>query len=197
MAIGITVPNITSRKVIPDKSLTRSTTPDVLRHQFGDGYEQRLKAGINPLRETYSISFVNRDKTEADDIIAFFDTKSGVDAFDFTIPDTNSTSTTTSVLASGPSSSLTLSLTAANLDISSGATVTGTEVDGTPKVTDNQAPNATIIVDTAQTISNGVTLTFTNPNEKTIKVVCSEWNLTYSHTENYAISCEFRRVYEP
>lgn len=197
MAIGITVPNITSRKVVPDKSLTRSTAPDVLRHQFGDGYEQRLKAGINTLRETYSISFVNRDKTEADDIIAFFDTKAGVDNFDFTIPDTNSTSTTTAVLASGPSTSLTLSLTAANLDISSGAAVTGTGVDGTPKVTENQAPNATIIVDTAQTINNGVTLTFTNPNEKTIKVVCSEWNLTYSQTENYAISCEFRRVYEP
>ena len=200
MAIGITVPNITSRKVIPDKSLTRSTTPDVLRHQFGDGYEQRLKAGINPLRETYSISFVNRDKTEADDIIAFFDTKSGVDAFDFTIPDTNSTSTTTSVLAAGPIGSLTLSLTAANLDISSGATVTGTGVDaigGQPVVTENQAPSAVVIVDQVQTISNGVTLTFTNPNEKTIKVVCSEWNLTYSHTENYAISCEFRRVYEP
>ena len=32
-------------------------------HQFGDGYEQRLKDGINSLREEYAVSFVNREKT--------------------------------------------------------------------------------------------------------------------------------------
>ena len=197
MAIGFAVTNITDKKIIPDKTLSRQQTPRVRIQKFGDGYEQRLAEGINNIVDNFSLSFVNRAKADADDILAFFEEKAGVTAFEFTYPDTNSTSVTTSVLSAGPSSSLTLAITSANLDISIGATVTGTGVDGTPKVTENQAPNTNIIVDTAQTISNGVTLTFTNPNEKTIKVVCSEWNLTYSHTENYAISCEFRRVYEP
>ena len=197
MAIGFTVTNITDKKVIPDKNMTRSSTPRVLMQSFGDGYEQRLVQGINNITEEYALSFVNRAKAEADDIMAFFDTNGGATAFDFTIPDTNSTSTTTSVLSAGPSNSLTLSITTANLDISVGSTVTGTGADGTPKVTDNQAPSGTIIVDTLQTISNGVTLTFTNPNEKTIKVVCPEYRLVYNQADNYSVSCTFRRVYEP
>jgi len=200
MAIGFTVPNITDRKVIPDKIMTRRSTPRVLMQSFGDGYEQRLVQGINNITEEYSVSFVNRAKAEADDIMAFFDTNGGATAFDFTIPDTNSTSTTTSVLAAGPIGSLTLSLTAANLDIVPGATLTGTGVDaigGQPVVTENQAPSAVVIVDQVQTIDNGTTLTFTNPNEKTIKVVCPEYSLVYNQVDNYSISCTFRRVYEP
>ena len=78
--------------------------------------------------------------------------------------------------------------------------VQGGGVDGTPKVTENQAPNATIIVDTAQTIntgSDGTALTFTNPNERTIKVVCEDWTLNYSNSGFYSIQTSFRRVYEP
>ena len=180
--------------------MTRSSTPRVLMQSFGDGYEQRLVQGINNITEEYAVSFVNRAKAEADDIMAFFDTNGGATAFDFTIPDTNSTSTTTSVLAAAPIGSLTLSLTAANLDIVPGATLTGTGVDaigGQPVVTENQAPSAVVIVDQVQTIDNGTTLTFTNPNEKTIKVVCDEYSLVYAQVDNYTISCTFRRVYEP
>ena len=197
MAIGITVTNITDKKVIPDKTLTRTQSPRVRIQKFGDGYEQRLAEGINNIVDNFTLSFINRVKAEADDIIAFFETKAGVTAFDFTYPDTNSTSVTTGQLASGPSSSTTLALSAANLDISVGSAVTGTGVDGTPKVTENQAPAANIIVDTAQTISNGVTLTFTNSNERTIKVICENWTTNYSNSGYYNIQTEFRRVYEP
>ena len=161
MAIGF----VGSGKLFtPDKTLARNQAPRVRRQQFGDGYEQRLAEGINNVVESFQVSFVNKPKIDADDLAAFFETQGGVTAFDFTYPDTNSTSTTTAQLSSAPSSSLTLAITQANLDISVGATVTGTGVDGTPKVTQNQAPTATIIVDTAQTISNGTVLTFTNPN---------------------------------
>ena len=197
MAIGITVTNITDKKVIPDKTLTRTQSPRVRIQKFGDCYEQRLAEGINNIVDNFTLSFINRVKAEADDIIAFFETKAGVTAFDFTYPDTNSTSVTTGQLASGPSSSTTLALSAANLDISVGSAVTGTGVDGTPKVTENQAPAANIIVDTAQTISNGVTLTFTNSNERTIKVICENWTTNYSNSGYYNIQTEFRRVYEP
>lgn len=33
-------------------------------------------------------------------------------------------------------------------------------------------------------------------NEKTIKVVCSEWNATYSYDDYYSLSATFKRVYE-
>ena len=197
MAIGITVTNITDKKVIPDKTLARNQSPRVRIQKFGDGYEQRLAEGINNIVDNFTLSFINRVKAEADDIIAFFETKAGVTAFDFTYPDTNSTSVTTGQLASGPSNSTTLALGAANLDISVGSAVTGTGVDGTPKVTENQAPAANIIVDTAQTISNGVTLTFTNSNERTIKVICENWTTNYSNSGYYNIQTQFRRVYEP
>jgi len=194
MAIGF----IASGKLfIPDKTLARNQAPRVRRQAFGDGYEQRLAEGINNIVDTFQVSFVNKPKLDADDLVAFLETQAGVAAFDFTYPDTNSTSTTTSVLAAGPTDSLTLQITSANFDISVGSTVTGTGVDGTPKVTENQAPTATIIVDTEQTISNSVTLTFTNPNERKIKVVCENWTVNYSNSDHYNIQTQFRRVYEP
>ena len=70
MAIGITVTNITDKKVIPDKTLARNQSPSVRIQKFGDGYEQRLAEGINNIVENFTLSFVNRVKAESDDIIA-------------------------------------------------------------------------------------------------------------------------------
>ena len=42
MAIGFSVTNITDRKIIPDKALSRQSSPRVRTQRFGDGYEQRL-----------------------------------------------------------------------------------------------------------------------------------------------------------
>ena len=125
MAIGFTVTGITD-KVVPDKTLTKQSQPKVRTHKFGDGYEQRSVDGINNINESYSLSFTNRAKAEADDIIAFFDTKAGATAFDFTIPDTN---------AGG--------------------------------------------------------------NERTIKVVCDSWSVSFTNNEFHNIQTTFRRVYEP
>ena len=63
----------------------------VLKVQFGDGYEQRIAEGINSLDETYAVSYSNRPKEEVDDIMAFLDNKKGVTAFTYTIPDSNNT----------------------------------------------------------------------------------------------------------
>ena len=71
----------------PDKSLKRSSKPKIHLATFGDGYEQRLVDGINPINETFSVTFATRTKEEIDDIVAFFESKQGVTAFDFTIPD--------------------------------------------------------------------------------------------------------------
>ena len=124
MPIGFT--DLTSTNRIPDRALSRTTKPRVQTAKFGDGYEQRISTGINPLEETFDVSFVNRPRVEADDIIAFFESKKGATNFSFTIPDTNS-----------------------------------------------------------------------GGNERTIKVVCDDWSLTYENAEASSISATFRRVYEP
>ena len=92
MALGFTVGSL---QVLPDKGLTRQSTPRVLRVQFGDGYEQRVAEGLNPMQETYNISYANRPKAEIDDIAAFMDDKKGVTKFDYVIPDTNNSGETT------------------------------------------------------------------------------------------------------
>lgn len=197
MAIGFTATNV-STQIVPDRTLSGSSTANVRTAKFGDGYEQRASIGINNVSREYSLSFSNRSKTEVDDIIAFFESKNGVTAFNFTIPDTNSSSITTARTSGGAtSSSTTATLSTANLDISTGAGVTddGGDISGTVKVA--AVSGATITLSTAQSIPNNTLLTFTNPNERTIKVVCEAWNVVYGSRDFYSIDTNFRRVYEP
>ena len=201
MAIGFTVPNIPTRKVLPDKRLNRRSEPRVRIAQFGEGYQQRAIDGINNIVDSYALMFTNRDKTEADDILAFFDTKAAVTAFDFTIPDTNSTTTATGTVngATNSTKAVVLDDVITNLEISSDATVTGSGISGTVKVSglSGGTSGTALTLDTAQTIADNVTLTFTNPNEKTIKVVCEKWRVAYSNKDYYTVSAEFKRVFEP
>ena len=92
MALGFTVGSL---QVLPDRGLTRQSTPRVLKVQFGDGYEQRIAEGLNSSQETYQISYSNRPKAEIDDIAAFMDEKKGVTSFNYVIPDTNNGGETT------------------------------------------------------------------------------------------------------
>ncbi len=96
MAIGFQISgtNITTATIIPDKSLKRTSKPNVRTAKFGDGYEQRSKSGLNSIEDVYSVTLTNRVKETADDILKFFDDKAGVTSFDFTIPDTDNTTTT-------------------------------------------------------------------------------------------------------
>ena len=89
MAIGFNVGGSLGT-VAPDKGFTRSNEPKVYTAEFGDGYEQRLAAGINNIKQSFSVSFANRPKDEIDDIVAFFESKKGATAFDYVFSDTNS-----------------------------------------------------------------------------------------------------------
>ena len=90
MAIGFnTTSSFGNRNIAPDRSLARTSRPRVLKVQFGDGYEQRVAEGINNINESYAVTLNNRPKAGIDDVVAFLDSRNGVTAFDFTIPDTN------------------------------------------------------------------------------------------------------------
>ena len=123
MAIGFLDLNNVSR--VPYRTLSQAYKPNILKIQFGDGYEQRVQEGINNIQHTFSVSFNNRPKADIDDITAFFINKGGTTAFNFTYPDSN--------------------------------------------------------------VGGG---------EKTVKVVCEDFNQTYSYDDFYSCSATFRRVYE-
>ena len=197
MALGFTVTNITDSKVVPDKGLSRTSSPKVRSAQFGDGYEQRLADGLNSLEETFGVTFNNRAKVAADDINAFFNTNKGVTSFNFTYPDTNSTTSVTATVNGAVNSSINVTLDAAttNLEISLGATVTGAGISGT--VTVSGISGTALILSSEETIDDDVTLTFTNPDEREIKVVCSDWSQSYTDLLGSSISATFKRVYEP
>lgn len=85
--------DITTATIRPDNDFSRNYKPNVRVAEFGNGYQQRAKPGINNIVETFAMQFKNREKSAADDIIKFFNDKAGVTSFNVTVPDDNSTST--------------------------------------------------------------------------------------------------------
>ena len=83
--------NITgfSAPVIYDKGIQMSTAPRVLKAQFGDGYEMRVKDGINNTPRTWNLSFNTRPKAEIDDLYTFMNQLAQVSTAKLTVPDTN------------------------------------------------------------------------------------------------------------
>lgn len=69
-----------------DFGATASREQRIKSVNFGDGYEQRQADGINPLRETWSLNFTNRDIAEIDAIEDFLLARGGVENFDWTPP---------------------------------------------------------------------------------------------------------------
>lgn len=86
---------------IPDRGYTKTTKPRILLNQFGDGYAQRTRDGINTIQSEWTLTFTSRSIAEANAIIAFFETTYGVTPIDWTPPQE---STTVKVIASDWSS---------------------------------------------------------------------------------------------
>lgn len=74
--------------IAPDYGLTKQSEPAVRRVQFGDGYEQRIRAGINQNPKRWNITWSNITNTEASQIEAFLDARADdSQSFDWTPPD--------------------------------------------------------------------------------------------------------------
>lgn len=65
---------------------TEVSKPRVRRFQAGDGYEQRIRFGLNTNPKEWQLVFSNRTDTERDNITAFLDARGGVESFDWTPP---------------------------------------------------------------------------------------------------------------
>jgi phage-related protein len=72
---------------IPSRGFARATAVSLREAAFGDGYSQRAPKGVNNVRHTWQLNFENRPDSEANDILAFFETTQGAFHFLWTPPD--------------------------------------------------------------------------------------------------------------
>ena len=73
--------------VMFDKGASETPQPRVIKAQFGDGYEMRIKDGINNTPRSWSLTFNNRTNTDIYKLYTFFQTLAGVDTCMLTVPD--------------------------------------------------------------------------------------------------------------
>jgi phage-related protein len=89
--IAIPAGTATTFTWIPDFTATQEYESNVRTVNFGDGYTQRLKFGLNPQQEIWSLEFRNRTNTERDQIRTFLRQARVQTAFTWTDPLTSST----------------------------------------------------------------------------------------------------------
>ena len=70
----------------PSFEATEASKPRASTFKAGDGYEQRIRFGLNTNPKEWSLRFDNRTDTERDAITAFLDARAGVESFDWTPP---------------------------------------------------------------------------------------------------------------
>tara|TARA_Y100000310_G_C20647530_1_gene797475 strand:+ start:877 stop:1413 length:537 start_codon:yes stop_codon:yes gene_type:complete len=70
----------------PSYNISTAHEPKINSIQFGDGYEQRLKDGINNTPLNFTLSFEGRDEDEAAAILHFLHARQGFGAFYFKAP---------------------------------------------------------------------------------------------------------------
>jgi len=105
MALGITQKNGSnisgfSAPLMYDRGLQQSAKPRVLKAQFGDGYEMRVRDGINNTPREWSLSFNNRTKADIDNIYDFFNGLASVDTCKLVVPFDGGESTAVVVIES-------------------------------------------------------------------------------------------------
>jgi len=65
---------------------SESSQPSVRKVQFGDGYEQRLRFGLNTDPKIWQLTFANRTDSERETILNFLEARGGAESFDWTPP---------------------------------------------------------------------------------------------------------------
>ena len=77
-----------SAAVMFDKGIAEAPKPRVFKAQFGDGYEMRVRDGINNTPRKWSLVFNNRTREDIDNLNRFFIVLASVDTCRLTVPDT-------------------------------------------------------------------------------------------------------------
>jgi len=175
----------TDVNIIPDRGVATDQTARIFRAAYGDGYEQRVAAGINNLPESWSLSWNNRSLNDANKVIKFLEDQKGVTAFDWYPPDTEISSTTTSA--------------ATNKLIDTTQIFTNRLLNTT--VTDAGATTATVVAIDSTTqltlssdlMSNGEAYTI----YPTKKYKCEKWGTKIPFSGYRTVTATFVKVFEP
>jgi phage-related protein len=70
----------------PSYEATEVSKPRVAKTRFADGYEHRIRFGLNTNLKEWSLVFEGRTDAEREQIVSFFDERGGVESFDWTPP---------------------------------------------------------------------------------------------------------------
>lgn len=70
----------------PEYPPTEVSKPRARRVSLGDGYEQRVRFGLNTDLKTWQLTFKARSNTETLQIRSFFEQRGGVESFTWTPP---------------------------------------------------------------------------------------------------------------
>jgi hypothetical protein len=70
----------------PSFEATESSKPRAHKFQAGDGYEQRIRFGLNTDPKEWTLTFSERTNTERDAILTFLEARAAVESFDWTDP---------------------------------------------------------------------------------------------------------------
>ncbi len=77
---------MTTFSYTPEFGATGAYSPNVVVNKYGDGYEQRVQAGMNSVAGVWNLQFANRESAEGLAIMAFLAAREGVEAFIWTPP---------------------------------------------------------------------------------------------------------------
>jgi phage-related protein len=175
----------TEVNINPDRGLKADQKPRILKAAYGDGYEQRVAAGINNLPESWSLTWKNRTSAEANKIVKFFEVQGGVTAFDWFPTGYDIASTTTSATTKkliDTSQYFTARYLNTTVTDSGGTTTTVTAVD-----------SATVLSLAADIMSSGETYTI-YPYKK---YTCEKWSSQETLSGIRTITATFTKVFEP
>ena len=67
---------------------SKNSAPSVRSTKFGDGYEQRIRFGLNQDAKEWTLEW-NVTEDEATEIETFLEARAGAESFDWTPPDSN------------------------------------------------------------------------------------------------------------
>ena len=178
----------TDVNIIPDRGVSVSQTPRILKAVYGDGYEQRVAAGINNLPESWNLTWNNRTANDGNKIIKFLEDHKGATAFDWYPPDSEISSSTTSSFdfkLIDTTQSFTNRLLGSTIATSGGtATISAIDSGTALSLSSNLIPSST---------SAGLDYSI----YPTKKYRCEKWNTSIPFLGYRTVTATFIRVFEP
>ena len=77
--------------IAPNYGATKSSQPTVRNVQFGDGYSQRLRYGLNTDPKVWTLTWEHISEADSDTIETFLEARGGAENFEWSPPEDTET----------------------------------------------------------------------------------------------------------